>query len=64
MKKNKDTNDKSSWELIFTQSPVNGAAYIGEHLPRWPVQWPRDTWLQRKLAEKTKKTGGSNVPTN
>jgi hypothetical protein len=39
----------SFWQLVFSQSKVNGAAYIGEELPGRNWQWPRDTYFQRRL---------------
>jgi hypothetical protein len=39
----------SYWQLIFLQSKVNGAAYNGEELPGRNWNWPKDTYLQRRL---------------
>ena len=39
----------SYWQLIFMQSKVNGAPYTGETLPGPNWDWPRDTYLQRRL---------------
>ena len=39
----------SFWQLVFSQSKVNGAAYIGEELPGRTWEWPRDTYIQRRL---------------
>jgi hypothetical protein len=39
----------SSWQLVFLQSKVNGASYRGEQLPNLSWQWPKDTYLQRRL---------------
>ena len=39
----------SYWQLIFMQSKVNGAAYNGEELPGRNWEWPKDTYLQRRL---------------
>jgi hypothetical protein len=39
----------SYWQLIFTQSKVNGAPYSGEELPGRHWDWPKDTYLQRRL---------------
>jgi hypothetical protein len=42
--------DKPSyWQLVFLQSKVNGAAYSGEELPGRNWNWPKDTYLQRRL---------------
>jgi hypothetical protein len=39
----------SYWQLVFLQSKVNGAAYNGEGLPRRSWDWPKNTYLQRRL---------------
>jgi hypothetical protein len=39
----------SYWQLIFLQSKVNGAAYNGEDLPGRNWDWPKDTYLQKRL---------------
>ena len=39
----------SYWQLIFLQSKVNGANYNGEELPGRNWDWPKDTFLQRRL---------------
>ena len=44
-------NKPSFWQLVFTQSKVNGAAYEGEQLPGTNWKWPKDTFLQRRLRE-------------
>lgn len=42
--------DKPSyWQLVFLQSKVNGAAYTGEELPGRNWNWPKDTYLQRRM---------------
>jgi hypothetical protein len=41
----------SYWQLIFLQSKVNGARYSGETLPGRNWNWPKDTYLQRRLHE-------------
>jgi hypothetical protein len=40
----------SQWQLIFSQSRVNGAIYRGEILVPHPWAWPKKTWFQRRLA--------------
>jgi len=40
---------KSFWQLVFSQSKVNGAPYFGENLPGRAWDWPKDTYLQRRL---------------
>jgi hypothetical protein len=46
-----DTNlhKPSYWQCIFLQSKVNGAAYHGEGLPGQTWNWPKNTYLQRRL---------------
>lgn len=39
----------SHWQLIFLQSKANGAAYKGEELPGRNWDWPKGTYLQRRL---------------
>jgi len=41
----------SFWQLVFTQSKVNGAHYIEEQLPGSNWDWPKDTYLQRRLRQ-------------
>jgi hypothetical protein len=40
------------WQLVFSQSKVNGALYGGEELPGYKWEWPKDTYLQRRLRRK------------
>jgi hypothetical protein len=47
----KDFERASFWQIVFSQSRVNGAPYSGEQLPSSNWQWPRDTFLQRKLRQ-------------
>lgn len=39
------------WELVFSQSKVNGGEYYGNLLVAQPWDWPRDTWLQWRLKQ-------------
>ncbi len=39
----------SYWQLVFLQSKVNGATYNGEALSQRSWDWPKDTYLQRRL---------------
>lgn len=39
------------WELVFTQSRVNGGEYCGDLLVAQPWDWPTQTWFQKRLAE-------------
>jgi hypothetical protein len=41
-------NETSHWQMVFSQSKVNGAHYDGEKLPTLPWHWPKDTFLQRR----------------
>ena len=40
----------SEWQLIFSQSKVNGATYNGDALERYIWQWPEGTYFQRRLS--------------
>lgn len=44
-----DTQKRSFWQRVFSQSRVNGALYRGEQLPAMRWEWPKDTYLQRRL---------------
>ena len=48
---NNESEKPSFWQLVFAQSKVNGAQYQGEHLPGYNWEWPKDTFLQRRLRE-------------
>ena len=39
----------SAWQLIFQQSKVNNGVYDGDRLPSYIWDWPRETWLQKRL---------------
>lgn len=41
------------WQVIFELARVNGGHYDGEQLPPRPWQWPRGTYLDRKLRKET-----------
>ncbi len=43
------TANPTYWQLIFLQSKVNGASYNGEALARHNWDWPKETYLQRRL---------------
>ena len=45
----KTRNLQSFWQVVFSQSKVNGAPYFGDNLPRQQFNWPKDTYLQRRL---------------
>ena len=44
-----DSEKPSFWQVVFLQSKVNGAPYFGEQLPGRNWDWPKDTYLQRRL---------------
>lgn len=46
---NTEFETPSFWQRVFAQSKVNGAQYQGEQLPGQLWNWPRDTFLQRRL---------------
>jgi hypothetical protein len=46
---NSEFGKPSFWQLVFLQSKVNGARYSGEELPGRTWNWPKDTYLQRRL---------------
>ena len=37
------------WLQVFSNSKVNGALYLGDHLPSYGWAWPTETYLQRRL---------------
>jgi hypothetical protein len=43
------------WQLVFNQSKVNGAEYFGDRLPSNCWDWPKDTFLQKRLNELKKR---------
>jgi hypothetical protein len=43
------------WQLVFNQSKVNGAEYFGDRLPSNSWDWPKDTFLQKRLKELKKR---------
>jgi hypothetical protein len=43
------------WQLVFNQSRVNGAEYFGDKLPCNSWDWPKNTFLQRRLNELKKR---------
>jgi hypothetical protein len=46
-----ESDKPSFWQLIFLQSKVNGAPYNGEALPGRNWDWPKDTYLQKRLQQ-------------
>jgi hypothetical protein len=44
-----DLEKPSFWQLVFSQSKVNGAPYYGEQLQGQMWNWPSNTFLQRRL---------------
>lgn len=45
----KESEKLSFWQLVFSQSKVNGALYFGEQLPGHSWDWPKNTYFQRRL---------------
>jgi len=56
-------NQQSFWQLVFSQSKVNGAPYFGDNLPGRTWNWPKDTYLQRRLQQSKwfQSTGNNKV---
>src|SRR4030095_17147360 len=50
--KQSSRNQTSYWQLIFSQSKVNGAPYSDDELPVYNWSWPTGTYLQRRRAVK------------
>ena len=48
---NAELGKPSFWQLVFSQSKVNGAPYFGDNLPGRSWDWPKDTYLQRRLQQ-------------
>jgi len=46
--KQNSRNEMSYWQLIFSQSKVNGASYNDDELPVHNWDWPTDTYLRRR----------------
>jgi hypothetical protein len=46
--KQSSRNQMSYWQLIFSQSKVNGAPYSDDELPVCNWSWPTSTYLQRR----------------
>jgi hypothetical protein len=51
VRENVSMNQKINWQQVFIQSRANGAVYLGDILPENKWQFPRDTWLSRRLKE-------------
>ena len=52
MKIYEDISEKPTfWQLVFSQSKVNGSPYYGESLEGSIWNWPDDTFLQRRLRQ-------------
>jgi hypothetical protein len=56
MKSKQSRNQISYWQLIFSQSKVNGAPYNDDELPVFNWNWPRDTYLRRRRSLKESMT--------
>ena len=46
-----DLGKSSFWQLVFSQSKVNGAPYTEEWLSLDSWKWPENTYLQRRLKD-------------
>jgi hypothetical protein len=55
---------QSFWQLVFSQSKVNGAPYSGEQLTSRIWDWPKDTYLQRRLRESKSYQTGNRADLN
>src|SRR5262249_54202624 len=44
----RESDTPSFWQLVFAQSKVNGALYLGEQLPGGSWDWPKNTLFQRR----------------
>ena len=55
---------QSFWQLVFSQSKVNGASYNGEQLTSRIWDWPKDTYLQRRLRESKSYQTGNRADLN
>jgi hypothetical protein len=47
----RESETSSFWQLVFAQSKVNGALYLGEQLPGRSWDWPKNTYFQRRLRQ-------------
>jgi len=52
------------WQLVFNQSRVNGAEYFGDRLPSNSWEWPKNTFLQKRLHELKKRRPRSTAETH
>jgi hypothetical protein len=48
-------SNSNFWQLVFNQSRVNGAEYFGDRLPNNSWDWPKNTFLQKRLNELKKR---------
>jgi len=65
MKTNETEPEKPSfWQLVFSQSKVNGALYMGEKLPGRNWNWPKNTYLQRRLRQVRWYQGSEKIQLN
>jgi len=56
-------SNSNFWQLVFNQSRVNGAEYYGDRLPSNSWDWPKDTFLQKRLNELKKRRPDTNNET-
>ena len=46
-----DNENLSQWQLVFSQSVVNGADNGQDLRPIQPWAWPRKTWFDDRLSQ-------------
>jgi hypothetical protein len=54
-------SNSNFWQLVFNQSKANGAEYFGDRLPSNSWDWPKDTFLQKRLGELRKRRPETNA---
>ncbi len=58
---NSNEEQMTFWQLIFSQSKVNGAQYEGDTLPICAWNWPTDTYLQRRRSLRQRQAPGAET---
>lgn len=51
----------NDWLMVFSQSRLYGGLYLGDQLEANRRIWPKDTWLQKRLAELREKENDGNL---
>ena len=59
-----DVEKRSFWQRVFMQSKANGALYLGEQLPGARWEWPKNTYLQRRLRDSRSYLGNDRRAAN